>query len=337
MQITMSMASHEPSASHPEVIFRVGVALLVISFGLLAWAVPAAAQIVDIPAMVLPDHGAPPSAISLQYGHQFKTDVEDDGSEISRNNVLLMATRRFDLSDKTQVVALGTYTLHGYDFSGNSTGLYQWDDVHRGVLSAVVGHQIKDRWRVLGGGLIRSWAEGGADFGDSITGGLIAGFDYQSSDTLTVGLLVGAFSRLEDSVSLLPVPVVKWQFAEGWRWDVGMVSVMDPGVGSSLSWKATETIELAAGFTFQNREFRLQDKQRASFNGRNDESGIGRESAIPVFASVRWRPVPKMFFDLQGGVALNGNVRVEDKDGDRIKDDDYDPAGLLSIKGTIAF
>lgn len=309
-----------------------------VALALLTFAAPASAQIIDIPAMVLPDRAAPPTALSLQYGHQFATDV-DDGSEISRNNVLLMGTRRFDVSEKTQIVALGTYTLHGYDFSSNSSSNYQWDDVHRAVLSGVVGHQMADGWRVIGGGLIRSWGEGGADFGDSITGGVIAGFDYQSSETLTVGLLVGIFSRLEDSMSFLPVPVVRWQFADDWRWDLGMVSVMDPGIGSSLSWKATKTIEVGAGFTFQNREFRLRDKDRTrgSDRGRSDDGGLGRETEIPIFASLRWRPVPTMFLDVQGGVALNGNVRVEDKSGRRISNDDYDPAGLLSIKGTIAF
>ncbi len=312
-----------------------GASFFAALLAVLAFAAPALAQTVDIPAMVLPDRAVPPTAASVQYGHQFKADVEDPGTEMARHNVLFALSHRFDLGEKTQLTAMGTYTLHGYDFSGNgggpspnTTNVYQWNEVHRAVLAGVVGHQVGDRWRVLGGGLIRSWGESGADYGDSITGGLIVGFDYQSSDTLTVGVMVGAFSRLEDSASILP-----------WRWNVGMVSVMDPGVGSTLTWQASDTVELGAGFTFQSREFRLADRTRAARNApfRTDDGGIGRESEIPVFASIRWRPTPTTAIDLQGGVALNGNIRVEDNDGDRIADDDYDPAGLLAIKGTIVF
>jgi hypothetical protein len=320
-----------------------GASALVALLAAIAFTAPALAQTVDIPAMVLPDRAVPPTAVAVQYGHQFKTDVEDPGTEMARHNALFVLSHRFDLGEKTQLTAMGTYTLHGYDFSGNGgaspnlTNFYQWDDVHRLVLAGVVGHQVGDRWRVLGGGLFRSWGESGADYGDSITGGLLVGFDYQSSDTLTIGVMVGAFSRLEDSASILPVPILNWRFAEGWRWNVGMVSLMDPGVGSTLTWQATDTVEVGAGFTFQSREFRLADRTRAFQNGRNDDGGIGRESEIPVFASIRWRPMPRMALDLQGGVALNGNIRVEDNDGDLIADDDYDPAGLLAIKGTIVF
>lgn len=89
------------------------------------------------------------------------------------------------------------------------------------------------------------------------------------------------------------------------------------------------------------RAFRLRDKtragRRASRPNRTEDGGIGKESAIPVFASIRWLPTPMSAIDLQGGVALRGNIRVEDEDGGRIADDDYDPAGLLKLKGSILF
>jgi hypothetical protein len=264
-----------------------------------------------------------------------------------RNNVLFSVGHRFDLGEKTNFFAMGTYTLHGYDFSGNggaspnAANVYQWDSVHRLVLAGMFGYQVDDRWRLVGGGLFRSWGENGADYGDSISGGLLAGFDYRSSDTLTFGLLVGAFSRLEDGVGLLPVPTVDWKFADAWKLHVGLVQVMDPGVGADLTWQLEDNLSLGAGFAFQSREFRLRDKTRAGGRPgrptRFDDNGIGQETEIPVFASLRWRPTPKSQIDLQGGVAINGNIRVEDSDGDRIADDDYDPAGFLALKGTIVF
>ena len=46
---------------------------------------------------------------------------------------------------------------------------------------------------------------------------------------------------------------------------------------------------------------------------------------------------PRTAIDLQGGVAVAGNLRLEDDDGDRIRDDDYDAAPFIALKGQIFF
>ncbi len=96
------------------------------------------------------------------------------------------------------------------------------------VIGGLVGHDLNDRWRLIGGGVFRSWGEGGADYADSLTGGAIVGFDYHPNEDFSIGLIVGVFSALEDSVGMLPLPTLKWHFAEDWRLHVGMVSVFDP-------------------------------------------------------------------------------------------------------------
>jgi hypothetical protein len=265
---------------------------------------------------------------------------------MARDNVLFGVIHRFQLAEKTSLVMGGTYTLQNYDFSGGSSSTgpqrnyYRWNDIHRGVLIGMVGHELNDRWRLIGGGMIRSWGEGGANFGDTLSGGVLTGFDYHPNENFSVGVLVGVISQLEDSIGLIPVPTMTWKFAEGWRWNVGMVSVFDPGVGSDISFAVSDQVTLGAGFTFQSRRFRLRDKNRVSSvnrPSRNDDGGVGQETEIPIFAMLRWRPTPKSSIDLIGGVAVGGNLRVEDEDGDRIADDSYDPAAILGLKGTILF
>lgn len=304
----------------------------------------ASAQSIDIPAALAPDLKAPPTVATLQYGHQFETDVEDDGTEMARDNAFFGIVHRMKPGDETSFFAIGNYTLHAYDFSGASgpSNAYRWDDVHRLVLGGLVGHDVNDRWRLIGGALVRSWGEGGADFGKSITGGLIAGFDYHPSEDFSIGLLVGAFSALEDSVGLLPVPTLKWRFAEGLRLNVGMISVVDPGVGAELSWQISDDVSIGTGFAFQSRRFRLSDgsrvKQQAPGNrNRFDGGGVGEETELPVFVQLGWRPTARSRLDLLGGVALAGHLRVEDRDGGRIADDSYDAAGFVGFRGQIFF
>lgn len=298
------------------------------------------AQGVDIPAALNPDLKAPPTVATLQYGHQFSSDVEDDGTEIARDNAFFSLAHRVPLSEKSSLFVLGSYTLHNYNFSSNSGNAYQWDDVHRLVIGAMIGYELNERWRLIGGGIVRSWGEGGADYADSITGGLLAGFDFHPNDDFSVGVIVGAFSGLEDSLSLLPVPTLKWKFADSWRLNVGMVSVVDPGVGAEVAWQVSDTVSIGTGVTFQSRRYRLSDKTRAanpSNPSRTDDGGIGQETQVPVFAVIQWQPTPKTKLDLLGGVALAGNIRVESDTGGYISDDDYDPALILGFRGQIAF
>ena len=102
-----------------------------------------------------------------------------------------------------------------------------------------------------------------------------------------------------------------------------------------------EDVTLGAGFAFQSRRFRLRDRNRAGNPprrpNRNDDGGVGQETEMPIFLAIGWKPSPKTSIDLLGGVAVAGNVRVEDEDGGRIKDDSYDPAPFLGLRGQIFF
>ena len=107
---------------------------------------------------------------------------------MERTNAMFTLSHRMKLSDKTSLFALGSYTLHQYNFSSNTGLNYQWDDVHRMVIGGLVGHDLNDRWRLIGGGVFRSWGEGGADYADSLTGGAIVGFDYHPNDDFSIGI-----------------------------------------------------------------------------------------------------------------------------------------------------
>jgi hypothetical protein len=319
------------------------------------------AQIVDIPAIMDPSAKGPPTFVQLQYGHQFETDVDDDGTDYARNNVLFGIGHRAQMNEKTSLFTMATYTLQSYDFGGGDgdgvplvppNGIlpnfregkfYQWNEIHRLVLGGLIGYDVSEQWRLIGGGIVRSWGETGADYGDSITGGLILGFSYEKNENFNSGLLIGLFNSLEGGIGILPVPTIDWRFAESWNFHTGLVSVFDPGIGAELGFQVSDTVSLGTGFAFQSREFRLRDRARVAKSdvrgnrNRTDDGGVGSETGIPIFANLKWRPTKKSSIDLLGGVTVGGNLRVEDADGNRIKDHDYDPAPFLGFKGQIFF
>ena len=67
---------------------------------------------------------------------------------------------------------------------------------------------------------------------------------------------------------------------------------------------------------------------------RTDDHGVGQETEVPVYGMLQWKPTQKSAIGLMGGVALAGNVRVEDSDGGFIHDDDYNAAPFISLNTT---
>jgi hypothetical protein len=301
---------------------------LLLGFVLLLLPGTAIAQAIDVPAMINADRNAPKTFASLQYGHLFEADV-DDNSDISRDNAILGVGHRVDFGDEWNLLMMGTYTLQSYDFS--EAGNYRWDDVHRGVLMGLVGYQPNDRWNFFGGPMVRYWGESGAHVADSSTVGAITGFSYATSDTLKLGLMVGVFSNIEDGPSLLPVPTVDWKFAEDWKFHLGLVSVVDPGVGVEITYQASKNLLLSAGASLQNRRYRLDDRSGLSDNG------VGQERSLPIFAMIRWKASQRFMLEALGGISVAGQLRVESRTGNRIAEDDYDPAGFLGLKAQMMF
>jgi hypothetical protein len=293
------------------------------------------AQSIDIPAALSPDLKAPPTIVTVQAGHQFSVDVEDNGTEMARSNFFFGANHRIKLSDQSSLFLIGTYTLHQYNFDHANT--YKWSDIHRLVLGGVVGYDLDEHWRLIGGGIYRSWGEGGASYENSISGGAIGGFDYHPNDDFSIGLLIGVISALEKSPSIIPVPTMTWRFAPDWRWNIGIVSVLDPGIGTELTWDISKTLSLGTGITYQSREYRLNSSDVRTGRGRTTRNGIGKETETPVFAMLRWRPTERSAIDLMTGVAFGGELRVESSTGATVAHDSYDPAPFLGVKGQIAF
>ena len=64
------------------------------------------------------------------------------------------------------------------------------------------------------------------------------------------------------------------------------------------------------------------------------ETGVGRDGALPLLASVDWRPTPQLHVTLWGGVSILRSVAVLDRTGVIVNERNVEPAGLIG--GTIA-
>jgi len=308
-------------------------------------ALPAAsfAQAVDIPAVVTLDFPEKTWTFA-SFTQQFEADLNDAAGDVSRSGLMAALGHRFELSEDTYFATQFSYIGSYYDFSsgagrGGGGAAYRWKDTHAASVFGLFGWKASESWTIVAGGLFKLAGETGADVGDSVTGGGLLGFDYQASDTLTVGVLLGVMSQIEDDTAILPVPTVDWRFADKWRLQFGLLgSLGHPGLGPELSFKPSDAFELGLGLAFQKRRFRLDDHVNNSARGPNPNlDGVGEETGVPLYVRLRWAPQKTLFFDVFGGVTTGGRVRVENQNGNRINESGYDAAPILGVRGQLLF
>lgn len=264
--------------------------------------------------------------------HWFKTGI-DGGGHVSVSEAELGVGGRARLSRALSLrIHLG-YEYALYDFSGSRGlgGLDPWDDVHRLGLSSTLAMRFSERWRGYAGFRARAAGESGADFGDAITTGGLAGASYRVNDRLTVGAGVTVDQRLEDPPSVSPLLSVVWSITDDLTLRVGSVGGPGEGAGGAeLEWQALPELELAVGVRNQVREFRLDARGVAP-------EGVGRDRSRPVHARASWKLAHHIALTAQGGAAVMGRLEVEDRRGRELHDEDHDPTPFVSLRLTVGF
>jgi hypothetical protein len=291
----------------------------------LAWG-----QAIDIPLIVTGAEG-PNTWMGIQYAHQFEADVDNSTAEMERDSLQVTAGHRIGVADG--VYLMGNFGYHGsyYDFSnGNDRSQLLWDDIHQVTFVLGVGWTVGENWTLVALGMGRSAGEGGADFGDTLTGGAALVIEYRWSEELELGAIIGVLSQLEDSAAFLPLPTVDWRFAEGWRFQLGMIGLAHPGFGPEVSYRS-DRWEFALGGSFQKRRYRLDDRA-----GPTNE-GIGQEISFPIFARATFAPNEYMNFGLVAGVAVGGELRSGADGGSKVFKNNYDPAPIIGLQANFRF
>lgn len=258
---------------------------------------------------------------------QFDTDLEEGGSyRATRFNI--EAGQGYGWNRRNSVTLALSYSYDGYSFSSdNSSGiaaLKPWEDIHSVNLSLPVRWGVNNDWSTFLIPSVRSSGESGANFSDTITGGILAGFAYRFGDTLTIGPGLGVISQLEENATVFPILIINWKITDKLSLETGRGLAATLGPGLTLNYKASERWSLLLGGRYEKLRFRLDEQGRVP-------NGIGEDSSIPLFAGATYAFNPKSSISLVGGVELAGELRQEDEEGNRISKETYDPTGFLGL------
>ncbi len=289
-------------------------------------AVSAFAQPTGQPRTAEQNYGNVKLRLSFSSHYQFESDI-DDGGRFSLYRIAGGLNVLYPINPCTTVDTSFGYDYLNYDFSDGGYRRFPWDKIHTGTIRSVLRWRESEKWEYFAGPIFTLGMEEGADWKDSLGGGLTAGFKYFSSDILTIGFGLGGLSRLEKSDPLIiPYIILDWKFAPRWQLRNAILNLgAGGGAGLELAWRCLGPLELGLGGQVMRRDFRLSESGRVA-------DGIGQERGYHVYVMANMDVTRNMRISAFGGGIVNGKVRLEDKNGDAIRSEDYDATPIAGAR-----
>lgn len=265
------------------------------------------------------------------YVHRFDTDIDDSG-RFSIDRFFFQGGASYTPDPLKSLTLSLAYGREGYDFSGDTgfAGLRPWDDIDSWQVNAPIRWGLDRYWTLFAIPTLRATAESGADLGDGLSGGGLLGLSYRFSDRLTLGPGIGVLSQIEDDASVFPVLLINWSITDWLSLETGGGLAATRGPGLTLNWRASDRLGLFLGGRYEKQRFRLDGTGTAP-------EGVGEYSSIPVFFGVNYNLSRNAQARLVGGVELDGELRLEDRNGEPIAHEDYDNAGFAGLTFNLQF
>jgi hypothetical protein len=255
---------------------------------------------------------------------RFSADLDNGGdAEETRLAAGVSIARQW-----TPVVNVGLalrYTYEDWTF-GNPVafgGAAPWDKIHRPGISIPTVWSFDPTTRLIITPTIEWAYESGASTSDAKNYGAIVAVSRTFSPDLTLGLGAGVFEEIDDT-KVIPVVLFDWKFAPGWRLGNPLPAGPSGPAGVEVAYSPNDRWEFGLAAASRNYRFRL-DRDGPTPNG------IGEHREIPLVFRATWRVDRGTHVDFFAGAALNGRLRVNDSNDNRLVDEDIDPAPVVGL------
>ena len=276
--------------------------------------------------LAVPAHAQPAALqpfVSITAVHDARTDLDGGGDvSVSRASLRAGATRALGAGGRAGFTV--NYDYHDYRFGSAAAfdARAPWGTVQRYGLSAPMAFGVRDGWTLGLSPSVDAFRENGASDDDAVVWGAVVTATRRFEGGNLLGFGVGAFDGLEDT-SVFPVVVVDWRFDDRWRLANPLATGPTGPGGLELVRRFDNGWDVGVGAAYRKMRFRLSDDGAVP-------AGVGEERGVPVFARAT-RAFGPATLHAYVGVVLEGRLRVEDRDGNALRQDDYDPALLLGL------
>ncbi len=268
--------------------------------------------------------------ISGGYSHQFNTAIEGSGS-YTADRAYFGISSRYTLTETVTLSVGVAYEYDYYKFTGNSVfATAAWNNVETLGILPRFDIKLNDHWSVGAAPLLQMSGESSASAGKTITGGALVNFRYAFDQTHVLGLGLLAKGQLNNSVLVVPVPIVDWEIKKGLRISNVRGPEANPFVGLELVQELSPQFNAAFGGAWEYRMFRLDDS--APF-----ANGAGLEQQITLYGRLEWKPVPQFRVDFLAGAAVMNQLKLYDSSNNFIGSEDGGTALVLGVFASYKF
>jgi hypothetical protein len=255
-----------------------------------------------------------------------ETDADLDlGGDVSASGVLVRAGTSTSFGGGLRAGISLSYDYFDYSFSNPAAfgGVAPWDVVQRYGFALPVQFRVSNEW-VLGVSPSVDWfRENGAQTSDALAWGAIFSATRLFADGNRIGLGVGAYDQIEET-SVFPFLIVDWRLGERWRLINPLQSGPTGGAGLELDYDFGGGWSLGVGFSFREYRFRLSQDGPVP-------DGIGEQRGRPIFLRGTYAIGPSAALYLYAGVLTAGKLIVEDRNGNLLREEEFDPAPLIAL------
>jgi len=223
------------------------------------------------------------------------------------------------------------YDYSDYSFSDPAAfgGVAPWNVVRRYGVAAPMIFGVGEGWLLSVIPSVDWFRENGADEGESLTWGGVFSATRFFPDGNRLGLGIGVFQRLEKT-SVFPLLLIDWKLGDRWR----LVNPLSAGptgpAGLEIDYRLDGGWNLGLGAAWRTTRFRLSEAGPLA-------NGIGEERGFPVFLRATRNFGSGMTMNLYAGVVAAGQLRVEDPNGNAVREVDADPAPLVGVTFSARF
>ena len=258
--------------------------------------------------------------------NQFEADFSDGPGSVSVQRMFVEAGVGYAWNRQTSVsLSLGAGTAD-YDFSSEAAidGAQPWGRINDYRLSLPLRFAPTERTSAIIIPSLRSYAESGASSSEGRSVGILGGFSYRFSDSLSLGPGLGWFDDVGDESSAFPIILVDWQISDRWSLNTGRGLAASQGPGVTLNYKVSD--QWTSGITARYEETRFSLKQRPT-----RVASVGQDSSAPLLLVLDYSPWPMTNITAVLGVELAGTLSLEDDAGREIAESDVDAAVVAGI------
>lgn len=264
------------------------------------------------------------SFVSVTPVYQGNGDL-DSGGNFSMSGAIVRGGTTYNLGGGNRAGVSLNYDYYDFSFSNASAfgATAPWGTVQRYGVTVPFSFSVGDDWSVSFAPSADWFKENGANTSDSLVWGATLSGAKRFENGNRLGLGVGVFSQIEKT-SVFPFVIVDWRLDDRWR----LINPLPTGptgpAGLELEYRFNGGWTAGVGASYRVLRFRLSDSGPVS-------SGVGEQRGVPVFLRVTHNFTDRMALHFYGGVVAGGKLRVENSSGDKLREEDFDPAPLLGL------